>query len=291
MQPVKVYKFTDANFYSSVLEASKAKPVIVDFWASWCEPCKVLGPVLEKVAADFADKIVLGKLNVDENPQISSYHKIQSIPVVIAYRNGQPASQFSGALPEAQVRKFFAGISISPSEQMMQKAEELLDTGQALGEPLGDESPSEPPSMNALGEAKILIQKVLEEQPSHPKAELFWVRFLFLSGQIPEAIRFIEKEQSNPENGAVEQEGPGSWIRNAKEFFNTETTSGLGAAANLLRKRDYPGCLKILLEAASTGTKEDKEASRKAMVALFVILGDRSPLTVLYRRKLYQALH
>lgn len=273
MPPVKVYQFTDANFYSSVLEASKAKPVIVDFWASWCEPCKILGPVLEKVASDFADKIILGKLNVDENPQISSYHKIQNIPVVIAYRNGQPASQFSGALPEAQVRKFFAGLSVSPSEQMMQRAEELLDTGQNLGE------------------AKVLIQKVLEAQPGHPKAKLFWARLLFLSGQISEGVRFIEKEQPGPEDSEIEQEGPGSWLRNAKEFWNAEGASGLSAAANRFRKRDFSGCLQILLESAVTGTKEDKEAARRAMVAMFVIHGDRSPLTILYRRKLYQALH
>ncbi len=119
-----------ATFEHEVLEASRTTPVVVDFWAPWCGPCRTLGPIIEKVAESFRGQVKLVKVNSDESPEISSALNIRSIPTVIAFRDGQPVTQFVGALPEGQVRAFFEQLLPSPAEQALEHAETLLERGQ-----------------------------------------------------------------------------------------------------------------------------------------------------------------
>src|SRR5690606_24225790 len=116
---------TTATFEQEVLEASKRLPVVVDFWATWCGPCRTLGPILEKVAADYADRIKLVKIDSDENADIAAAFNIRSIPNVIAFRDGRAAAQFVGALPESQVRAFFEKLLPSKAEEALARAEQL----------------------------------------------------------------------------------------------------------------------------------------------------------------------
>jgi len=98
----------DANFDAEVIAKSKTVPVLVDFWAAWCGPCRMLGPVLEKLETDFAGKFILAKVNVDENMAVASKYAIMSIPNVKLFRNGEIIDQFVGALPEEAVKKFLS---------------------------------------------------------------------------------------------------------------------------------------------------------------------------------------
>ena len=116
---------TDATFATAVLEGSKTKPVVVDFWAPWCGPCRVLGPVIEKVAAELGDEVLLAKLNTDENPRTATQFRIQGIPAVKAFRNGRMVAEFTGAVPESQVRAFFQKLVPSPAERAAKEAAEL----------------------------------------------------------------------------------------------------------------------------------------------------------------------
>ena len=115
--PSPVLDVTDATFASEVLAASNARVVVVDFWAPWCGPCRVLGPTIERVAASFGDEVRLVKLNTDENPRTATQYRIQGIPAVKAFRGGQVVNEFTGAIPEPQVRAFFQKLVPSPAER------------------------------------------------------------------------------------------------------------------------------------------------------------------------------
>lgn len=99
-------KITDDNFESEVIERSKSVPVLVDFWAPWCAPCKMLGPILEKLAEEFNGKFVLAKVNVEENRKASGLYAIRSIPAVKLFKNGEIASEFIGARPEEVIKRW-----------------------------------------------------------------------------------------------------------------------------------------------------------------------------------------
>src|SRR4051812_37100895 len=114
---------TTQTFEAEVIEASKGLPVVVDFWAPWCGPCRSLTPILEKVAAAFAGRVKLVKVNSDENQELAQQFAVRSIPYVLAFKEGRPAAQFLGAQPEGQVRAFFESLLPSAGELALARAE------------------------------------------------------------------------------------------------------------------------------------------------------------------------
>ena len=153
-KPAKVKDVTSASFKADVLLASTKQPVLVDFWAPWCGPCKQLAPALEKAVADAGGKVTLVKMNIDEHPQIAGQLGIQSIPAVIAFDRGQPVDGFMGALPDSQVRAFIerlVGPLSGGSDAIIAEAEAAVAAGDA-------ESAAE------------LYARVLAEEETNPKA-------------------------------------------------------------------------------------------------------------------------
>ena len=121
------------DFEREVLEASRALPVVVDFWAPWCAPCRALTPILEKLAAEYAGRIKLVKVNSDENQELAAAFGVRSIPDVMAFREGKPVAHFLGALPESQVRAFIDKLlEASDNEARLAKAQELLACNSSL---------------------------------------------------------------------------------------------------------------------------------------------------------------
>ncbi|MCB1417297.1 MAG: thioredoxin, partial [Nitratireductor sp.] len=151
--PVK--DISTAEFMSEVIEASANQPVLVDFWAPWCGPCKQLGPVLEKVVAEARGAVKLVKMNIDEHPEIAGQMGVQSIPAVVAFDQGKPKDAFMGAVPESEVRRFIekltGPVGPSPIDQALEEAAQLAEKG-------------------AHAEAANLYAAVLQQEPQNAVA-------------------------------------------------------------------------------------------------------------------------
>src|SRR5215471_1355737 len=124
---------TQDSFTRDVIDASLESPVLVDFWAPWCGPCRVLGPMLEKLEREYGGRFRLVKVNSDQNPDLSAQFGVRSIPYVVAFLDGKPVNAFVGALPESQLRTFIDKIVPNPSELQRRKALHLVEAGDMSG--------------------------------------------------------------------------------------------------------------------------------------------------------------
>jgi putative thioredoxin len=166
-----VIDVTDATFEQDVLVRSEQVPVVVDLWAPWCGPCRTLGPILEKVVEAKGGSVELVKVNVDENPQISTTFQVQSIPAVFALRDRQVVDGFIGAVPEAQVTEFVDRLDPHPSE-----ADALVEAG--------DEAS---------------LRRALELEPDHPGAVVALARMFLGRGEPSEALKLVARIPESPE--------------------------------------------------------------------------------------------
>jgi putative thioredoxin len=281
-----------------VLEASREVPVIVDFWAPWCGPCKTLGPALEAAvsAADGAVKLV--KVNIDENPEIAQQLRIQSIPTVYAFRNGQPVDGFMGAIPDSQVKAFVAALANGAgghdhdhehghggpehTAEVLAVAAEALVAGdtataaQAYGHVLQDE-PGHPEAVAGLARA-YLVGGDLERA----RATLQMVR---PGGEQDEAIRAVEAELKLREAPAPETSET-AVLRARLEADPKDHQARYDFAMALDAGGDRDGAIAELLELVRRDRQWNEEAARKQLVTLFEAMGPTDPRTIEARRKL-----
>jgi putative thioredoxin len=166
---------TDATFEQEVLVRSAEVPVVVDLWAPWCEPCKTLGPIIERVVDATGGAVALAKVNVDENPAISASFQVQSIPAVFALQDRAVVNSFIGALPEAAVTEFVTGLLAAPSE-----ADQLVAEGNATG-------------------SEELLRRALELQPDHAGAITGLAALLIENGDTEGAIAVLGRIPETPE--------------------------------------------------------------------------------------------
>jgi putative thioredoxin len=246
-----VYDVDEADFEQRVLERSRELPVVVDFWADWCGPCKQLTPVLERATAARAGRVELAKVDVDRNQRLQAMFRIQGIPAVKAFRDGRVASEFTGALPPAEVERFFDALV--PSE-----ADELAANG--------DEQS---------------LQQALELDPNHPTARRSLGRLLLSRGETDEALRVLEGL-----DGDFLAEGLAARARLASDpelapAFEAWDAGDPGAALERLQAAlSDPG-----------NDPERRDLLRRVMVAIFTELGPEHPLAREYRRRLSAALN
>jgi putative thioredoxin len=256
----------DRNFAQVVLEGSRERPVIVDFWAAWCAPCRMIGPVLERLADERRGEFLLAKLDVDANPQAAAAFQVQSIPAVKAFRDGRLVDEFVGAIPEAAIRQFIDAVVPSEAERIVQQAERLEVAGRTE-------------------EAERLYRRALDGDPKSAGAALGLGRLAAASGDLEEARRLLTPLRPDPEAERVLAAiDVATW---ADGDGDGDPLSGAERAAGEGR---FQEALEVFLAAVRNGAPEDRGRARDAMLKVFAVLGDADPLTQEYRRKLASAL-
>jgi putative thioredoxin len=262
-----VIDVTDATFAQDVLDESKRRPVVVDFWADWCQPCRMIGPVLERLAGEHQGQFRLAKLDVDANPQAAAYFRIQSIPAVKAFKDGALVNEFLGAIPERSIRDWLGTVLPTEADRLVDRAGQAEVAGR-------------------VEEARKLYLQALEEDPKDVEAGLGLGRLAALDGDAEEAERYLNPLRPNPEAerilAALEVAG---WAEPG-----TNGQGPLAEAARAAGEGRWQEALDVFLAAVTNGSPEDRDAARERMVKVFSVLGDDDPLVREYRRKLSAAL-
>jgi len=283
----------EAHFHEDVLDASMKVPVIVDFWAPWCGPCKQLGPVLEKAVAAARGAVRLVKIDVDRNQMLAGQLQIQSIPAVYAFFQGQPVDGFMGAQPESAVKGFVERLARqagptteeSPLDQALEQARAALDEGQHAA-------------------AEAIFGQVLRHDPKHRAARAGVLRCKLAQGDAPGAKEMFdevpEAERSDPAYGGIaaaielasQSAGAGevAELRQRVERNPADHQARFDLALALQAAGDREAAADELLEILRRDRKWNDEAARKKLLTFFEAWGPSDPLTLAARRRLSSLL-
>ncbi|MEK9684551.1 MAG: thioredoxin, partial [Rhodospirillaceae bacterium] len=283
---------SDAEFVTDVIEGSKQVPVIVDFWAPWCGPCKQLGPTLEKVISEAGGAVKLVKIDIDQNPQVAQQLRIQSIPAVYAFYQGRPVDGFQGALPESQLKDFVKKLTDAAGSTQTSPIDEALAQAKALVE-AGEKT-----------QAEMLYEQVLQHDPDNSEAAINLARLSMESGESERTRNLIEglsdEAKKSPEATSVisalalaEKAGDGgnlASLKAASEANPSDHQARLDLAVALFGLGKREAGIDELLEIIRRDRKWKDDAARIQLLEFFEALGPTDELTVQGRKRLSSIL-
>lgn len=280
---------SERTFAVDVIEASRQVPVIVDFWAPWCGPCKTLGPAIEKAVLAAKGRVKLVKIDVDKNQLIARQLRIQSIPAVFAFKNGQPVDGFVGALPESQVKTFIQRLADmaggSPVDELLAIAKEAFEAGD-------------------LAEAAQAYGAAIQEEAQNPKALAGLAKVYVAANELERARQTLDlvPPDARQDQDVVGAEAALSLALQAGAAGETaeleakvaanpnDHEARLELALALVGRGAREEAVEHLLEAVRRDRKWNDEAARKQLVKLFEAFGPMDPLTVAARKRLSSIL-
>jgi len=284
-----VKEISEATFMEDVIEASKEVPVIVDFWAPWCGPCKQLGPALEAAVSAAGGKVKMVKINVDENQQVSAQLRIQSIPTVYAFHDGQPVDGFQGALPASQVNEFVAKMAALSSEAPLAAAiaaaQEMLEAGE-------------------LDDAAQTFAAIIEEDDKMAEAYAGLAEVKIAQGALDDAEAVLNGAPAEISHAAeidgahakialarqAESAGPLDDLRAKVEADPTDAEARLELAQALHAAGDVEGAVDALLEIIRRDADWNDGAAKTQLFTIFDALAANDPIALAGRRKLSSLL-
>lgn len=277
-----------ASFEQLVIENSFHKPVLVDFWAEWCAPCKALMPMLAKIAEEYRGELLLAKVDCDAEQDIVARFGIRSLPTVVLFKNGQPVDGFAGAQPESAVREMLKPHVAEPAPL----AADPLETAQALF------------AEERFGEAETLLKQVLTENNENAAALILYARCLAERGELGEAETVLGAVKGDEHKQALAgAKAQLTFLRQAASLPDAaELKSRLAQnpgddeasyqlAVQQLARQQYEAALDGLLKLFVRNRSFQEGLPHKTLLQVFDLLGGDHPLVTTYRRKLYQAIY
>jgi putative thioredoxin len=277
---------TEADFQQSVIEASKKRLVLVDFWAPWCGPCRSLTPIIEKLAKEYAGRFLLARVNSDENQSLASQFAVRSIPNVKAFSDGKMVDEFAGAVPEGTVRQFIERLISRPAEEQRRAAMQTYAAGNsdaALADLEAAQSLEADNDDIRIDRADILINLGRSEEATTLLDEL---APLVKMGSRVEHLRalltFADTGQAGESIDALEARVS----KNARDL-----DARMALAKKYVAAKQFEPALNHLLQIIQIDRKFGEDAGRKTMLAVFEVLGNEHELTGQYRRLLSASIN
>lgn len=276
-----------ATFNEVVIEGSKKTPVLVDFWAPWCAPCRALTPVLENLAREYDGKFTLAKVNSDENQELAAQFGVRGIPNVKAFVDGELVDEFSGALPESMVREFLDRVIPSPAEKLRLEARDLYQR------------------TRDGAKALALLARAIEMDPKNELAVVDSAAIMVETGKFEEAKQMLERlsplTQMEESVSALKARidfaasaAAAPDMESLKERIARDANdldARLQLANLFVAKRDHAAALEELLEIVRRDRSFRDDVARKTMLQVFNLLGNQGELVSQYRKRLASAMY